>query len=93
MAARCPGVRGAAWDELVAKVLRRDPAVPDRALELGRHLIVEPGRLLERLVAQAGNSFGHGTGTSSPNRAYATRGSDVSSSTPAPYASATSFTG
>jgi hypothetical protein len=50
-------------------VLRSDPAVAERSLELGRDLVVQPCHPVERLVAQGGNSGGQGIGTSSLKRA------------------------
>jgi len=69
VSARCPCMGGPARDELVTKVLRSDPAVAERSLELGRDLVVQPCRPVERLVAQGGNSGGQGIGTSSLKRA------------------------
>jgi hypothetical protein len=69
VSARSPCMGRSARDELVAKVLRGDLAVPERSLEFGRDLVVQPCRLVEGLVAQGGNSGGQGVGTSSLKRA------------------------
>lgn len=84
MTARRPRMCGRTRDEPVADVLRGDPAMAGGALERDRRLVVRGGG--GATVAHvAGNSSGHGAGQGAePKRAYATLGSDVSSSTPAP---------
>jgi hypothetical protein len=51
---RCPGMRGAAWNELVAEVLCRDSTVPESTLQLVCCLVVETSGGIEG-VAHSGN--------------------------------------
>lgn len=88
-----PGVGSAPGHELVAEVLRRDPAVLERQLELGSCLVVRARRALERVAHGGGKPPGQRVGRSSGDPAYASAGLEVSISTPAPRASAVAFTG
>ena len=94
MPPRSPGVRGAARLLAIPEAIGGDTAMADRTLELSGGLLVQPRGVLEIVLTHSSrSSAGNGTGTSSEKPAYATLGSDVSSSTPAPCLSAVSFTG
>ena len=94
MPARRPRMGRATWLLAISEVFRRNTKVADRTLELSRSFLVDACRTLEVVLRhELGNSSGHGTDFRSAKRAYASLGSDVSSSTPAPCFSATSFTG
>jgi hypothetical protein len=94
MAVRSPCVRRPTRHLTAPEALCRNTAVAKRTLELCRGLLVQQRCALEVFLRhRTGSSSGLGTGRSSANRAYATLGSLVSSSTPAPYFNAVSFTG
>jgi len=91
MAACGPRVRRPARDHAAAEVLGGHATVLERLLELDGGFLVEAGGGIEG-VAHGGKSSGQWAGRSSAKRAYATLGSDVSSSTAAPCRDAASFT-
>jgi hypothetical protein len=94
MAVRSPCMRRPTRHLTAPEALCRNTAMAKRTLELRRGLLVQECRTLEVVLRhRTGSSSGHGTGRSSENRAYATLGSLVSASTPAPYLNAASLTG
>jgi hypothetical protein len=89
-----PGMRCSTGLLDVSEVLGGNSAVPHGTLELGCCLLEHLRSSLELFLShEPGNSSGHEIGTSSGKRAYASLGTVVSVSTPAPCASAVAFAG